>query len=167
MKNIILIGMPGCGKTTIGRILSVNLGRPFVDCDDVLVETAGLSIAKIFESEGEKGFRQRETQTLKNICSQSGLVIATGGGCVTREENYSILKQNGTVVFIERDISLLEKKDRPLSTDDMEEMHRQRLPLYRHFADLTVQNKSQVEVAAKKIQKAIQLIQANSKDPAD
>ena len=151
-----LIGMPGSGKTVIGRILSANSGRLFVDSDNVIAETAGLSIPKIFELEGEEGFRLRETQALRSICGQrtekgKGLVLATGGGCVTREENYPILKSNGIVVFIERDISLLERQGRPLSAGDLGEMYLQRLPLYQRFADLTFQNDEAAEITAERI----------------
>ena len=151
MKNIVLIGMPGCGKTTVGRLVAQKLSKPFFDSDLVLEETAGLTIAEIFEREGEEGFRIRETQTLKMLCAQSGLVIATGGGCVTREENYTLLKYNGFLVFIERDISLLAREGRPLSTGDLESMYRHRLPLYRYFADLTIQNDDSTEHTAQKI----------------
>jgi shikimate dehydrogenase len=150
-KNIILIGMPGCGKTTVGRILAANSGRLFVDCDNTLVETAGLSIPEIFEREGEEGFRKRETEILKDICRQSGLIIATGGGCVTQEENYSIIKQNGIIIFLERPLSLLERKGRPLSTGELGEMHRQRLHLYQRFADYTFQNNEAAKITAENI----------------
>jgi shikimate dehydrogenase len=157
MKNIVLIGMPGCGKTTIGQIIATISGKQFIDCDNFLVENAGMPIAEIFEREGEEGFRKRETQILKDICGQSGLIIATGGGCVTREENYQYLKQNGIVIFIQRDISMLDKKDRPLSTGDIEEMYRQRFPLYRHFADCTVLNDQTAEITAQYVLKTFKL----------
>ena len=160
MKNIVLVGMPGCGKTTIGRMLAVNLGRLFVDCDNALAEAAGISIPEIFEREGEQGFRLRETQALKEIGAQSGLVIATGGGCVTREENHAILKENGIIIFIERDLSLLAREGRPLSAGDLEAMYRHRLPLYRHFADLTIQNSESAEIAAQKALEALSKVSA-------
>ena len=160
MINIVLIGMPGCGKSTIGRILAANSGRLFVDCDNVLVEAAGFSIPEIFAREGEEGFRFRETQTLKEISGQLtagnlGLVIATGGGCVTREENYSLLKRIGVIVFIERDISSLAREGRPLSTGDLEEMYRQRFPLYKRFADYSVKNDAAADIVAKNILEAV------------
>ena len=151
MKNIVLIGMPGCGKTTVGQILANNLGRRFVDCDLVLEKAAALTIPEIFQREGEEGFRIRETQILKETCGQSGLVIATGGGCVTREENYPHLKHNGIIVYLERPLALLAREGRPLSSGNMETMYQHRLPLYRHFADLTILNDESADSTAKNI----------------
>ena len=151
MKNIVLIGMPGCGKSTIGRLLAKTSGKTFFDCDQAIEKAAGLSIPEIFEQEGEDGFRIRETQVIGKTGKQSGLVIATGGGCVTREENYHHLKQNGIIIFIERPIHLLVREGRPLSTGNLEEMYKQRLPLYLRFADYTIQNDDTAENAAKQI----------------
>jgi shikimate dehydrogenase len=155
MENIVLIGMPGCGKTTIGRLLAKELDRSFVDSDLVLEAAAGLSIPEIFEREGEEGFRIRETQTLKEIGKQSGLVIATGGGCVKREENHAHLKQNGVIIFIERPLSLLAREGRPLSAGDLGEMYRQRLPFYERFADRTIQNNEPEDITVKTILEAV------------
>jgi shikimate dehydrogenase len=151
MENIVLVGMPGCGKTTVGKILADISGKTFIDCDLALEGAAGISIPKIFECEGEESFRLRETQTLKEIGKQSGLVIATGGGCVTRKENYVHLKQNGVIIFLERPLSMLAREERPLSTGDMGEMYRQRLPLYKSFADSVIQNNESVYITAKKV----------------
>ena len=151
MKNIVLIGMPGCGKTTIGRLLAKTSDRTFLDCDQVIEEAAGLSIPEIFEREGEKGFRIRETHAIEKICRQTGLVIATGGGCVIRDENYHHLKHNGIIIFIERPVHLLVREGRPLSTGNLEEMYKQRLPLYLRFADHSVQNNDTVENTVKQI----------------
>ena len=93
MQNIILIGMPGCGKSTVGAILSQRLNRPLLEADAELVKAAGVSIPTIFEAEGEAGFRKRETAILAQLGKQSGTVISTGGGCVTRPENYPLLHQ--------------------------------------------------------------------------
>ncbi len=141
MRNIVLVGMPGCGKSTIGSALAAKLGRTFVDADQKIVETAGASIPEIFRNCGESGFRAIETQVLQDLGKGSGLVIATGGGCVTREENYPCLHQNGTIFWLQRDIASLPTDGRPLSqTQDLQEMYKVRMPLYSRFADHIIQN---------------------------
>lgn len=156
MENIVLVGMPGCGKSTVGRLLAQTLNRSFVDADLVLEEEAGFSIPEIFEKEGEAGFRNRETAVLKRLGKESGLVLATGGGCVTREENYFALHQNGIIIFLERNTALLEREGRPLSQEvDLDEMAKARLPLYRRFADLSVINDAEAEQVAARIWEAV------------
>ena len=141
MENIVLIGMPGCGKTTIGKQLSERLGRTFVDADEEIVKIAGCSIPEIFKKYGEEQFRQYEAEVLKELGKQSSLIIATGGGCVTRPENYASLHQNGCIVWIKRDISVLPTEGRPLSQQSkLDEMYRNRKPLYQSFADHVVTN---------------------------
>lgn len=143
MKNIILIGMPGSGKSTIGKLVAQKLGRTFIDADLKIEETAGCSIPTIFAQHGEDVFRKYETDVLKELCKQSGLVIATGGGCVTRSVNYPILHQNSYIVWIKRDIKKLPTEGRPLSQQNkLEEMYRVREPMYRSFADVSVHNDS-------------------------
>ena len=154
-ENIVLVGMPGCGKTTIARQLAHQMGRPLVDCDLAIEAAAGMSIPEIFRLEGEDGFRQREAKILNEYGKRSGLVISTGGGCVARRENYFSLRQNGVVIFLEREISKLARKGRPLSqSGDLARMHAERLPLYRQFADLTVQNNASPDAVAKNILEA-------------
>jgi len=156
MENIILVGMPGCGKTTVGSALAEIMGRPFCDADIILESDAGMSITEIFEKEGVESFRNRETKVLEKLGKESGLVIATGGGCVTRDENYALLHQNGKIIFLDRNISLLERAGRPLSLNaDLNEMYAERLPLYQHFADLSVENNTEVYNVAKNIFKKI------------
>lgn len=141
MENLILIGMPGCGKSTIGKFLAEKLGKTFVDSDEKIVEAAGCTIPEIFSTSGEDGFRRLETDVLAELGKQSGLVIATGGGCVTRPENYSALHQNGTIIWIKRDLEALPTDGRPLSqTRALSEMYTIREPLYEQFADLSVDN---------------------------
>ena len=141
MENIVLIGMPGCGKSTIGKLLAEQLGKTFVDSDEELVKTFGKSIPEIFAEEGEEGFRKKETQVLEALGKQSSLVIATGGGCVTRQENYPLLHQNATLFWLTRDLTLLPSEGRPLSqVTPMEEMYRRREPLYRSFSDHIIPN---------------------------
>ena len=141
MQNIILIGMPGCGKSTVGAILSQRLKRPLLEADAELVKAAGVAIPAIFETEGESGFRRRETAILAQLGKQSGTVISTGGGCVTRPENYPLLHQNGTIIRITRELSKLAREGRPLSLNaDLRNMAAVREPLYARFADATVSN---------------------------
>ena len=139
--NVILIGMPGSGKTTVGQALARRLGRDFADGDQAVEEATGQTIPQIFQTGGEAAFRQEETKVLSRLGKASGLVIATGGGCVTRPENRDLLRQNGIVIFLERPLDRLSREGRPLSLGaDLEAMYRRRLPLYRQFADATVKN---------------------------
>ena len=152
MENIVLIGMPGCGKSTIGALLAAQTGRVLVDADAELCRTAGCSIPEIFASHGESYFRELETQTLAKLGKQSGLIIATGGGCVTRQENYSHLHQNGTVFWIRRDSAKLPTDGRPLSQrQNLDRMFCQRKPLYEAFADHSIDNDSVIEHAVEEI----------------
>ena len=141
MENIVLIGMPGCGKSTVGAMLANMLGREFVDTDSLIVERAGKSIPEIFASVGEEGFRKLEAEVLSEVGKCSNLVIATGGGCVTRPENYPLLHQNSKIIWLRRDISLLPTDGRPLSqSQHLEEMYKTRAPLYEAFSDMIVDN---------------------------
>ena len=139
MQNVVLIGMPGCGKTTLGRLLAPCLGKRFVDADEEVVKRAGKPIPQIFAEEGEGAFRRLESEVLKDLGKQTGLLIATGGGAVTVAENYAALKQNATVIFLDKSPELLAKEGRPLSQRKTpQELYEERLPLYRRFADVTV-----------------------------
>ncbi len=145
-KNIVLIGMPGCGKSILGQELAEKTGRRFVDADDAIREKAGMSIPEIFEKVGETGFRAIETEVLAELGMQSGLVIATGGGCVTREENYPLLHQNGVLIWLRREIETLPTDGRPLSQKgNLAEMYKVRQPLYARFADIQVENRFETE----------------------
>ena len=150
--NIILIGMPGCGKSTLGRKLAEALNRPFVDTDALIEEAAGRPIPEIFATDGEEVFRAYETDAVKRAGMMSGAVIATGGGVVTRERNYAPLSQNGSIVFIKRDLSKLPTKGRPLSqANPLEEMYARRLPLYRRFADMEISNNGPLDQTVARI----------------
>ena len=141
MENIILIGMPGCGKSTIGRALADSLGKKFVDADTEIERRAGVSIPTIFASDGERGFRQMESAVLADLGKESSLVIATGGGCVTVADNYRSLHQNGKILWIERDISALPTEGRPLShKDKLAQMYAVRKSMYAAFADKRFEN---------------------------
>ena len=154
MENIILIGMPGSGKTTVGKLLAEKTGRAFVDTDTVIAEKAGCSIPEIFRTKGEAAFRALETQVLSDICKESGLVIATGGGCVTRPENYPLLHQNGKTFCLQRTLDKLSVEGRPLSQNaDLAAMYKIRKPLYQQFAYIHIDNNDSAEAAADSILK--------------
>ena len=156
MENIILIGMPGCGKSSVGAALADALGRPFVDADTVLSEQAGMSIPEIFRLEGEAGFRARETQVLRDLGARSGLVIATGGGCVTRQENYPLLHQNGRIFWLTRPLSLLPTNGRPLSKQHgADALFAAREPLYRAFCDNVADNSGALDDTVRQILEVI------------
>lgn len=145
-KNILLIGMPGCGKTTIGQALAEKLGRPLADVDEKIVAEAGCSIPEIFAKEGEAGFRGREHRALAEIAKQSGLIISTGGGIVTRPENRDSMEENSVVVWLRRDLHKLPIDGRPVSQSvPLEELYRRRAPLYESVAQVTVYNNGTVE----------------------
>lgn len=140
MKNILLVGMPGCGKSTIGGIISDITGRSFVDTDTMITERTGISIPEIFARYGEDEFRRLETEVLAEVSQKSGQVIATGGGVVTRAENHPLLEQNSTVIFLNRDISLLARDGRPISQSrDLNELYLERLPMYRAVCDYEIE----------------------------
>lgn len=152
MKNIVLVGMPGCGKSTVGKALAKRLSRPFFDADQEIVKRAGKSIPEIFQTEGEASFRKIETEVLFDLCRQSGAVIATGGGAVTVPQNHDILRQNSLVVFLNRDIAVLPTNGRPLSEqNDLHEMFRQRLPLYRAVCDYEVDGNSEIQTVTDRV----------------
>jgi len=154
MENIILIGMPGSGKSTVGAILAQKAGRKLVDADSYLVEKAGKPIPDIFAEGGEEAFRALETAVLAELGKQSGLILATGGGCVTREENYGLLHQNGRIFCLNRELEKLPTDGRPLSqATKLSEMYQIRKPLYHRFADRFISNNGSPEAAAEEILK--------------
>lgn len=154
MENIILIGMPGSGKSTVGAIFAKKTGRQLVDADSYLAEKAGKSIPGIFAEGGEAAFRALETDVLAELGMQSGLILATGGGCVTRGENYPLLHQNGTIFCLTRDLQKLPTDGRPLSqATKLAEMYQIRKPLYDRFADHFIDNNGSPEAAAQDILK--------------
>lgn len=140
-QNIVLIGMPSCGKSSVSAALQRLLGRETVDTDTLITEKAGKSIPEIFEESGERGFRDIESAVIKELSSKQGLVIATGGGVILREENLRALRANGVLVFLDRPLSeLLPTEDRPLSSDRtaMERRYHERFDKYVAAADLHI-----------------------------
>ena len=155
-QNIILVGMPGCGKSTVGKALAKAMGRPLVDTDALIVEAAGRSIPEIFATDGEEVFRALETEAVKKAGMTSGAVIATGGGVVTRERNYAPLSQNGRIVFIKRELEELPVDGRPISRSTPKaELYAKRLPLYKACADAEVDNDGRLTDTVEAILKAL------------
>lgn len=156
-KNIALIGMPGSGKSSVGRLLARLTGRRFEDTDEHIVSQAGMDIPTIFSERGEEHFRRLETGVLQRLSKESGLVIATGGGIVTRAENLRLLRQNSVTVLIEGGFGELSTEGRPLSrTVGIEELRRQRQPLYESWSQLRVVNVTP-EQAAREIKESLKL----------
>lgn len=141
MKNIILVGMPGSGKSTIAALLAEQLGKSIVDADQKVIELAGKSIPDIFAEDGEAIFRQWETQALSDLGKKSQLIIATGGGCVTQQRNYPLLHQNGMIFWLQRELDLLPTDGRPLSLiQKLSDMYAMRKPMYEAFSDYQIDN---------------------------
>ena len=152
MQNIVLIGMPGCGKSTVGDILAEKTGRRFVDADQTIAGLAGKTIPEIFAQDGEEVFRQWETQALAELGKQSGLVIATGGGCVTKQRNYPLLHQNSSIFWLQRDLDALPTEGRPLSqANKLTDLYAVRRPMYEAFADHIIQNDTTPGETARRI----------------
>jgi shikimate dehydrogenase len=155
-QNIALIGMPGCGKSTIGRELARVMGRPFVDIDERIEQFAGKGISDIFAQDGEGVFRQLETRILSEEGKGSGMVIAAGGGVVTRAENRDLLRQNSFVIYLKSELDKLVTKGRPLSESvGIQALAKQRLPLYEAWGDYTVMAGADPTDTAMRIQEAI------------
>lgn len=152
MENTLLIGMPGCGKSTVGKLLAQKLGKEFVDCDSYIQQKAHMSIPEIFATQGEAAFRKLETVALLELSKRSGLVIATGGGCVTRPENKPYLRQNGKVIYLKRDLHSLSTEGRPLSqANRLEDMLRERKPLYESICDYCADNNGDISSTVNQI----------------
>ncbi|MBE6890780.1 MAG: shikimate kinase [Ruminococcaceae bacterium] len=147
MKNIVLVGMPGCGKSTIGRKIAEKLGRTFKDADDEVLAFSGKTPAEIITNEGETAFRKVETEVLKELCKQSATVVSTGGGCVTVNENFDVIRQNSVVVWVKRPLDMLATNGRPLSKspEELKRMYGIRAPKYEKISDIIVENIGDLE----------------------
>ncbi len=155
-QNIVLVGMPGCGKTSLANILGQRLNMAVVDTDCLIEEKIKTTIPEYFKTHTEEQFRSIESEAIAEAGKMSGVIISTGGGCVTTLKNYEPLHQNGTIVWIKRDLNNLPKDNRPLSQKtDMAEMFRKREPLYKSFADFSVENNADIQTAAEKILEGI------------
>ena len=151
-ENIVLIGMPGSGKSCIGDALEALTGRRQIDLDAEIIKKAGKPIPEIFAESGEAGFRRIESEVVREQSANRGVILVTGGGVVTREENYAPLRSNGHIYQICRPVEQLSREGRPLSIGaDLHEMERVRMPLYRKFADAAIENNSTPEAAAAEI----------------
>jgi len=148
VQNIVLIGMPGAGKTTAGRQTAEKAGMKFVDLDEAVERGAGMSIPDIFSKYGEDYFRDLESRAAKEYGKKSGFVIAAGGGIVTRKENMDALSQNAVVIFLDRETEKLETKGRPLSKDinTLKKMYEERLPLYEKYCDYILRPHSSFKI---------------------
>lgn len=152
-KNIVLVGMPSCGKSSLGREISKKTLRKFVDTDMIIKETYGRDPESIISEDGEETFRNMESRVIKEVAKEHSLVIATGGGSVLRAENVSALKQNGDIYFINRKLSLLASEGRPLSRGDgrIAKLFEERIPVYTRIADAVVENDKELTKVAEKI----------------
>ena len=150
-ENIVLIGMPGCGKSTVGRVLAQYIDREFVDLDDLITEKTKRTPNEIIRTDGEEFFREIETEALKEVSTRRGIVLATGGGTVTRYENIRFIRKNGKVIFLDRPIDeICPTKDRPLSQsrDALLALYQKRLPIYENACDIKVSSgKNAIETA--------------------
>ena len=154
--NISLVGMPAAGKTTVGRILAEKLGMKFCDTDEEIEKIAGESPEKIIEKYGEERFREIESETVKSLSALKGVVIATGGGTVLREENVRKLRSCGVVIWLGRDLNLLTLNNRPLSKSmPISRLFEQRKGYYVAASDKKIENDTTAEVTAEKIITAI------------
>ena len=146
-KNVVLIGIPGCGKSTIGKLLAKRLEREVIDTDSEIEKECKCDIPKIFADNGEDYFRQVESLVAKKVGILTGKVIATGGGIIKRKENLFYLKQNATIIFLDRELSSLAKNNRPLSSGvgALEKLYSERIDSYREFADIIVDNNQSLE----------------------
>lgn len=144
-KNIVLIGLPGSGKTTVGQLLSERTGRTLLDTDEMVVESEGCSITELFSQKGEGYFRDAESRCALEASRTGGRVIATGGGIVLHRENMDALKEKGVVFFLDRPVDVIASQvdsgSRPLLREDVSalfRLHEQRDPLYRTYADAVI-----------------------------
>lgn len=157
-QNIVLTGMPGSGKSTIGKALSEKLGKEFVDTDELIIKNEKMPISEIFARHGESYFRSAETEAIKEASAKSGFVIATGGGAVLKKENVDYLKSNGKIFFLNRPIAdILPTDDRPLSSTraDLQKRFDERYPIYQETADEEIFVDGKVENAVRRIEETL------------
>ena len=160
--NIVLIGMPSAGKTTIGKMLEEKLGKEFLDLDDMIIEKAGKTIPEIFQESGESGFRAIETEVAIDASKMNNKIIATGGGAIKHKVNMDFLRLNGITIFIDRDVDKLISSDpnRPLSSSKqaLQQMHKERYQLYQKYAAYVAVNNANIEATVDDIVNAYHTI---------
>ncbi len=155
-ENVVLIGMPSCGKSTVGEFLAKKTGRPFYDTDVLIEEKTGKHPSAIITEQGEAAFRDIESRIVKEVSAKSGVIIAPGGGAILREENRNNLRKNGTLWFIDRPLDkLITTSDRPLSSsrEALTKRYNERYPIYTDTADYIIKNIGSIEQAAEQIEK--------------
>lgn len=156
--NMVLFGMPSCGKTTLGKILAQKLGKPFVDLDEYLTNEQGKTPAEIIQSNGEQSFRALESAAVSQVAKLCGTVISLGGGTVLDSANVQKLKKNGVLIYVKRDLHLLTTDNRPLSqAHGVENLFNQRKEIYQSVADAQTDNSGNLENAAKEIERAYEI----------
>ena len=156
-QNIVLVGMPGSGKTTVGTKIARLLGREVIDSDDEIVKDVNMTIAEYFAKYGEGEFRNRESEAIERLAQKNGAVIATGGGAVLRDKNVKMLKRNGVIVFLDRSIeNILPTEDRPLSRDReaLQKRYNERYPIYCAAADIHIDADGSIDEVAQRVIKA-------------
>ena len=147
-ENIVLIGMPSCGKSTVGKKLAQYLNKKFIDVDDKIIEKINMDIASYFKKYGETSFREIESQVIEEISKENSIVISTGGGSILKENNVRYLKQNGKLFFLDRDVeNLLTSDDRPLSSslNDLLKRYEERYPIYNKVCDVKINGNLSVD----------------------
>lgn len=153
-QNLVLIGMPGCGKSTIANALSEKTGRRVIDLDAEIVKDIQMSIKEYFELFGEEGFRLKETEITKKVMNETGVILSCGGGIVTRRENMIALRQNGFVIWLQRDLDTLEvSESRPLSSqrNQLMSLYEKRKESYERYSDAFVSNNGSIDDTVEKI----------------
>lgn len=150
LMNIVLIGMPGCGKTEVGRLVARRMCREHLDVDDAVLQKTGMHSGTMIERQGEPAFRRLETEVIRELGKQTSKVISTGGGSVLAGCNYAPLAQNSLIFFVERSLESLAVEGRPLSSgaDTLPILYRCRLPLYQKFSNHRIDNNALLEQAA-------------------
>lgn len=160
-RNVVLIGMPGCGKTTVGKIIAERIGKHFFDTDELIEKEIGLTPGQIITLYGERHFRDIENDTIRKVAKENGAVVSTGGGIVKDENNISELKKNGIICFIDREIEMLPiTSDRPLSSDKdkLKKIYKERYDKYLSSADIVVKSDSPPKDVAERIIELIKSI---------
>lgn len=157
-RNVVLVGMPSCGKTTVGKRLAELTGREFVDTDEEILKRIGMNIADFFAKHGEDAFRKIESEVIADLVKGAGLVVATGGGAVLKKENVRAIKRNSIVVFVDRPLDMLvATNDRPLSSsvDKVKKLYEQRYDIYKSVADEIADGSGDIDEVANRIRRKL------------